>query len=211
MGMRVKFLMRLFANILKNQKRMRNSQLELLAPPPHSVLFLGDSITEQGMWHEWFPSQRVVNRGVSGERTDELLTRLATSCNSPSLVVLLIGTNDLSHGTPEAEIVHNLDRIVVELSERAPDATVIVQSVMPRARKYRDRVRSLNARFREVAASHEVIYLDLWPELASNEGTLKDGFSLDDLHLTGSGYAAWIGALRPLVEQPRLVNQIPRP
>jgi hypothetical protein len=31
------------------------------------VVFLGDSITAGGAWHEWFPDVPVVNRGIDGD------------------------------------------------------------------------------------------------------------------------------------------------
>ena len=42
------------------------SQFEVLRPPASPVVFLGDSITNRGMWSELLGNPRVVNRGIGG-------------------------------------------------------------------------------------------------------------------------------------------------
>src|SRR5689334_23354873 len=64
------------------------------------VLFLGDSITEGGMWPDLFPDLATSNRGIGGEATYDLLERLDSALNEPVAVSLMIGTNDL-HGPRE--------------------------------------------------------------------------------------------------------------
>jgi len=40
------------------------------------IIFLGDSITEEGKWSELFPKENVINRGISSDVTDDVLNRL---------------------------------------------------------------------------------------------------------------------------------------
>lgn len=78
------------------------SQFEVLPVLPGDTVFLGDSITEGGSWHELFPSSRVRNRGIGGEVTTGVLGRVnQISRGAPSQVFLLIGTNDLAFGIAE--------------------------------------------------------------------------------------------------------------
>ena len=71
---------------------------------PHRVLFLGDSLTEgfnSAVWHEHLAPRGVLNAGVGGDSTEELLWRLQNGNlegPEPEAVVLLIGSNDLSRG-----------------------------------------------------------------------------------------------------------------
>ena len=58
---------------------MRASQFAELAPAPGHVVLLGDSITEQGLWQEWFSGQPVLNRGISGETSADLLAAFVPS------------------------------------------------------------------------------------------------------------------------------------
>ena len=160
---------------------------------------LGDSITEFGNWDEWFPEFPMVNRGIGGETSGQVLERLGSAVNHPAAVFLLIGTNDLSFGIPQREIAQNVRSILAEIEAMAPGTPVVVQSVMPRSLAFRDEVTELNQRYRNVveAASGNVHYLDLWPVLETPDGALRPDLTEDRLHLNGSGYAQWADALRP--------------
>lgn len=185
---------------MRRQQEHRRSQFATLAPQPGSIVFLGDSISEGGLWDEWFPDAPVLNRGIGGETSAAVLARLDAAINRPSAVFLLVGTNDLSAGVPEADIARNIGAIADGITHRAPDARVLVQSVMPRSAAWRDEVRSLNEAIRRVAAPRErAEYLDLWPALATPRGVLRSEFTRDALHLNGDGYRAWVAVLRPLV------------
>ncbi|WP_062077174.1 alpha/beta hydrolase fold domain-containing protein [Demequina globuliformis] len=191
------YYLSLFAPMLERQKSMRNSQLEAIDVPRGALLFLGDSITEQGLWSEWFVDGPVVNRGVGGERSDEVLKRTQRELQEPAGVSLLIGTNDLTAEVEEDEIVANVDAILTLVREENVDVPIVLNSVMPRTADFRERIESLNVRYKTLAVKHGAVYLDLWPAFATDDGAIKQEFSLDDLHLTGAGYAVWVDLLRP--------------
>ena len=88
--------------VLAPLQRARQTQLALLPTLPGRVVLLGDSITEGGVWNELLPELPVLNRGVGGETSAQVLARLDLVLNAPSAVVLLIGTNDLSSGVSTA-------------------------------------------------------------------------------------------------------------
>jgi lysophospholipase L1-like esterase len=182
-------------------RAMKASHFEQLELRGGEVVFLGDSITEGGQWHEWFPHLAVANRGIGGDTTTGVLKRLHTAtAGPPSAVLLLIGTNDLSLQYPTEEIAANVDSIVTAVQADAPDAQIVLQSVMPRKAKRRERIQELNDRYRRIAHARGIRYLDLWPALADENGALNRAFTADDLHLNGAGYRAWIDLLRPVVE-----------
>lgn len=188
--------MRRFRDI---SKEMRRSQFKTLGVGSGKVVMLGDSITEQGMWGEWFPNTPIINRGVSGDTSAEVLARLDTAINAPSAVFLLIGTNDLGALAPLANIVNNVRAILAELDCREPGKPVFVQSIMPRSVDYLSDIQSLNAAYQDLVAATRlhVTYIDLWPALATSDGTLRPELLGDNLHLNGRGYAAWVEVLRP--------------
>ena len=165
------------------------------------MVFLGDSISEFGLWEEWFPAAGVLNRGIGGETSAQVLTRLETAINEPRGVFLLIGTNDLSAAVPQEQIAANVEAILRGIEKRAPGTPVYLQGVMPRTADFRFEIEALNERYRRLASSSAgtVHYIDLWPTLADEEGALKKEYSLDHLHLNGEGYRAWVDVLRPLV------------
>jgi len=180
---------------------MRRSQFEQLPALESRVVFLGDSITEAGQWDEWFPGVDVANRGIGGDTSQDVLDRLDSAVVGAKAVLLLVGTNDLWLKISVADIVHNVAETVAGISVRAPGAPILLQSVMPRAAKYRLRGVELNEAYRQLADRAGVTYIDLWPALSDGQGQLPAEYTLDRLHLTGRGYQAWVDLLRPYVEQ----------
>ncbi len=180
-------------------QRARRSQFAQLTPTAGSVVFLGDSITEGGIWEEWFPGADVVNRGIGGETAPQVLTRMDAVANDPAAIFLLIGTNDLTLRYPVESIAQNIHDIIARAGALAPDASIYLESVMPRGARWRKKVVRLNNLLRGVAAQTGARYVDLWPALADKEGALRPEFTIDGLHLTGAGYRAWVAILQPII------------
>jgi lysophospholipase L1-like esterase len=199
-----RFLSRaVISSLLRTTQVARRTQFEVLGPARGRMVMLGDSITEGGNWDEWFPDSPVVNRGIGGELSAQVLARLPTAVDRPRAVFLLIGTNDLAFDIPQQEIAHNVESILGTIERTAPGTPVVLQSVMPRALPFRDEILALNQRYRDLvaAAAGHVRYLDLWPALATPEGALRPELTEDKLHLNGNGYAEWVGALRPIITE----------
>jgi lysophospholipase L1-like esterase len=178
----------------------RRTQFEALPPARDAVVFLGDSITHHGLWESWFPELRTANRGIRSQTVQQVADRLGSAIDHPAAVSVLIGTNDLGglgDTTDVAVIGARFHDLVARIRELAPDAPVLVNSVMPRQQKYADAIERLNDRYRAVAERAKSTYIDLWPALATPERTLRPEFTLDGLHLTGAGYQAWTDVLRP--------------
>jgi lysophospholipase L1-like esterase len=196
--------------MLTTPQEHRRAQFAAVGTPADRIVFLGDSISEQGIWEQWFPDEPVLNRGIGGETSAQVLERLDTAINTPRAVFLLIGTNDLSMAVPEDMIVGNVRSILDGIERRAPGTHVYVQSVMPRTVRLRPEIDSLNRRYRQLVADApaNVRYLDLWPALADDDGTLKRRFTLDALHLNGEGYAAWVEMLRPALADVTAARQV---
>jgi lysophospholipase L1-like esterase len=189
-----------FGALQRTQQEHRRLQFGATGAHPDRVVFLGDSISEFGLWSEWFPDVPVLNRGIGGETSAQVLARLDTAIDSPRAVVLLVGTNDLTAGVPEDDIVANIRAILDGIEQRAPGTPVLLQSVMPRTADFASEVRALNERCRRLSESASTVrYVDLWPLLAADDGTLRPEYTLDRLHLNGEGYRAWVSALRPLL------------
>ena len=84
-------------------------------------MFLGDSITEGGLWDAWFQELPALNRGIGGDTTEDILARLDSAIDQPTAVSLLIGTNDL-HGFPRLPdldgVASRLRQIMGRIQER---------------------------------------------------------------------------------------------
>lgn len=175
------------------------SQFEELPISPGDSVFLGDSITEGGSWHELFPESPVRNRGISGDVTQGVLERIdQVRQGQPSQVFLLIGTNDLAFDIPETEIVGNIKKIVDEIHAESEHTQVYVQSVLPRAAEYREQVESLNRATRQ-AIDGVATWIDLYPLFLDSDGSIKNEYSNDELHLLGAGYVVWREAIKLFV------------
>jgi lysophospholipase L1-like esterase len=197
----LRLLLRILRPIVEPARLQRMSQFASLPKAQTDVLFVGDSITDLGLWYEWFPKISTINRGISGNTSAQVIERLDTLAAGAKAVFLLIGTNDLTLGVAEDQIVANVEKIVAFLVSDFPGATIVIQSVMPRSAKWKKRLESLNVRYQKVASEHGVDYLDLWPVLADASGTLPKAISLDALHLNGPGYQKWVDEISPIVSR----------
>ena len=188
--------------VIRRGVEMRVSQLERLTPLPGRVVFLGDSITDQGAWAEWFPELLTLNRGISGDSVSGVHARLGSALHDPTGISLLIGTNDLGgmgRSRRVDDIATQFDDLVQAIRDAAPGGVLLVNSVMPRTKRMAPTIRDLNERYASIADRAGATYVDLWPSLAAPDGSLGDAFTRDHLHLNGAGYEAWVGVLRPLL------------
>jgi len=178
-----------------------------------TLLFLGDSLTQEGSWQEWFPEQRVLNHGVGGDTTDAVLDRIDDVVAArPDEIVLLIGTNDLGTRQTVEHLVRTTETICVTLRRELPGSRMLLVSVLPRGREFAQRIREANIHLRQFASTVRAQFLDLWPALAQEDGEIDPRFSADRLHLTDEGYQAWLDELRPalgrLRESPPMTTPI---
>jgi len=179
---------------------MYTSQFDALPRPDVDVLLVGDSITAGAEWCEWLPGMSTANRGIPGDRTEHVLGRL-DSLGRGKVVCVLIGTNDLGYGIRIESIEANVRSLIGELRRRMPGSTIVLQSVMPRQRKYASRIAELNGLYKAIARDFGATYVDLWPALGDGRGGLRTDYTSDKLHLNGIGDAAWVDVLSPVIRQ----------
>lgn len=167
------------------------------------IVFAGDSLTAGGRWQEWFPEYEVLNYGVAGNTTDDLLERLGEIVDTkPQAIVLMIGTNDFGKRRRTTEyVVRNIETIMCDLRRDLPGARLLLQSIPPRGREFAPEIKDANRHLRQFSATVKAQYLDLWPALAFDGEELNPIFSDDRLHLNDAGYEAWLGELRPGLER----------
>lgn len=173
-----------------------------------AIVFVGDSITEGWrMLDQDFAGLplKVVNRGIGGDTTPNLLYRLQDDVLDlhPRALVLTIGTNDLGEHTPPADIADNLRQIHQRIRAACPGIPIAWCLVMPRKGDdtYPERIHELNALIVEIAGSDPgVTVCDTFAALALPDGSSKpEDFVPDRLHLNSGGYAAWRTVLFPIV------------
>ncbi|MCX5956577.1 MAG: GDSL-type esterase/lipase family protein [Cyanobacteria bacterium] len=101
-----------------------------LGSPASPLIALGDSITAAGPWSEAFPGRAVLNAGIPGNTTVDLLGRLdALPGLGGATVVLMAGINDLLQGEAPAPVADRILRIRRELLARGASRVVVVATL----------------------------------------------------------------------------------
>jgi beta-glucosidase len=181
-----------------------------------AVVFLGDSIFAR--WNgldKAFSPLRVANRGLGGDRTEDILRRLEFDVISlqPSALVLLAGTNDLRGGNPPETVLANIRLIISRLRDRFPDLPVVVCKLTPRESLpglFPERIVALNGAidrtFRDLPHTR---VCDLWTVFADNQGCARPDEFPDLLHPNPAAYARLTALLKPLLEEMLLSDSGP--
>ncbi len=176
-------------------RQHRYDSWRVLQPPQGAVVFVGNSITDMHNWGEAFgENAMIVNRGNSGAVSSELIENIDSwiGCR-PSMVFVMIGTNDLGWDSSTVAVVRNIRTFVSAIHEKSPATRVYLQSILP---AYEQRNRSLET----IKTANEVIrscsdsldyvsYIDLYNLLFPLLN--KEPYSLDGLHLEAYGYSLW--------------------
>jgi lysophospholipase L1-like esterase len=190
------------------------------------VLFLGDSITDnwrredgpqggKSIWDKNFAPLRAANFGISADRTQHVLWRMANGELDgirPKAIVLMIGTNNTglerdstTVRNTTAEVIEGVTAVVRGLRAKLPDAKILLLAIFPRGEKpdhpQRKQIAEINAALATLNDGHHVRYLDIGPVFLSPDGTLSKDIMPDFLHPNVKGYELWAGAIKkPLAE-----------
>ncbi|MEM9976927.1 MAG: GDSL-type esterase/lipase family protein [Cyanobacteria bacterium P01_D01_bin.2] len=177
--------------------------------PDHLTILLGDSLS---LWFpaELLPGQRVwMNQGISGEKTQSLLTRLhLLDVADVDTIFLMIGINDLIWGQSDRQLLANYREIMDYLVTYHPNTEVVVQSILPHGAETatwesrnllldlpNERIRGMNQSLQTIAKDYDAHYLELYPIFSDGEGNLRPDLTTDGLHLNRQGYLVWRAAI----------------
>ncbi len=180
----------------------RASIFEKLSIDSTDIVFLGNSITNFGEWGEFFKDYHVKNRGISGDRTEGVLARLNTILpGKPKKIFLMIGVNDLEHGSIPDSVVAGITRIVTKITVESPKTILYVQSILPvndqfgKFPKHTDKgafIIEINSKLKLLCKSKNLTFIDLYTSFKNkNDEKLNPDYTNDGLHLMGEGYLLW--------------------
>lgn len=162
---------------------------------------------EQSQYAYWMqkarPSWEVLNRGMRGQRTDQILMRFEYDVLdlSPDVLILMAGTNDLYQGYEPERAFENLHL----MTGRAASAgiRVVLCSILPlnvASPEVKQKILRLNARVQDFAKGPDPAFCDIYRLM---EDPRRPGFiadSPDDVHPNPAGYRRMGEALVPVVE-----------
>ena len=191
--------------------REENSKLGPPAAGEQRVVFLGDSITDGwGRRHgKFFPDRPWVNRGISGQTTPQMLLRFQQDVLAlqPQAVVLLAGVNDIAGntGAETLEAIKDNFRSMVALAKQA-HVRMVLCSTLPTGTipwhpgiDPRAEITALNTWLQTYAKEQHVSYLNYYDAMATPEGSMRPGLSVDGLHPNDAGYAVMEPLARKVV------------
>ena len=175
------------------------------------LVFVGDSLTFNWVqfpetFDRYYGSRAPLNMGVWGDRTEGVLLRLGEELNNlrPRLVVLLIGTNNTSNGSPPDDVALGIAEIVRLIHARTPSSRVLIVGILPRGLNP-SALRDSNARVNELVAKcadgATTFYANVAPALLSAGGQFTSQISPDEVHLSSAGYASLAQALEPFIRR----------
>lgn len=172
----------------------------LEAPPAGK----GDPTSQYAWWlKNLHPEWDVLNRGINGQRTDEIAGRFTRDvlAAAPHAVVIIAGVNDVYQGLPASHAIEHLRTMYARAHEA--DIAVVAGSILP----FNTATSDQNLRMREVndwIRSHargdaRVHFVDTRSAAAdrSNNDLLDE--SPDGLHPSPDGYRRVAEALAPVI------------
>ena len=167
----------------------------------NKIAFLGDRITFQEDWNVLFGTSDIINLGVSGNTTDDILARLEMAVSAkPQKLFLMIGINDLLRGKDVAYVFANYQKIITEIRLKSPNTKIYIESVLPMDNETSgqrfgtvdsQKIIELNNRIDSLSDGNNVFFIDLYPYFCGADNRLYAKYAKDGLHLNSHGYAVW--------------------
>lgn len=181
------------------------------------VVFLGDSIFRGGQWGEYFPGLSCRNRGISGQKTLDILNRVELiAVNHPKKIFLLVGINDILDDNSIETLSVNYRKILEAIKSTSPNTEVFPLSILPvNEQKCQDIllkkvtnkiIIEANKHIKSLCEEFEMVYVDCSPHLQNGNHEMNEEFTIDGIHLYVDGYLKLKNCIEPYVQE-QLVYQ----
>jgi lysophospholipase L1-like esterase len=170
------------------------------APPDGA----GDDTSQYAYWLvQAHPEWEVLNRGVNGERSDQIKDRFARDVliAKPAAVVLIAGVNDVYQGRPASHVIAQLSGMYEDAIHAA--ITVVAGSIIPyntATPAQNERMHEINAWIRDRSDGIRLHYVDSRGAVAMPGNIDLLGDTRDQLHPTAAGYRLMANAIAPALE-----------
>lgn len=178
------------------------------------LLMIGDSITNfweshgRIVWDSYYSHRKAINLGFSADRTEHVLWRLDNlplDKISPKGAVIMIGTNNVGHGsTSPKEAAEGIKAIVEKLEKQYPEMKILVLHVFPRDEKsngeMRKKVDEINSYLPDLLKGKKNVgLLSVNDKFLDAKGNLPKEIMPDMLHPNTFGYEIWAVAMEPAI------------
>lgn len=167
----------------------------------YARIVIGDSIMHFWGGAEGAPAQRgedswkelggeSLNLGCGYDKTENVLWRIyhgELDGVTADKVFIKIGTNNISFGDSDNDILAGIGAIVSAVSSRLPESEITVMGILPRREK-EDRIKALNKKIRKMTSEMEVRFADPGLNLLGKGGRIDESLFTDGLHPNSEGY-----------------------
>ena len=175
--------------------------------PPDGI---GDETSQYAYWlMQMHPDWCVLNRGVNGERSDQIRARFARDVVAerarhraePFIAIVIAGVNDIYQGRTAASVQRELEAMY----RAARDAGIptVAGSIIPyntATPEQNARMHAVNAWIRDYASGRDgIAFCDTRAAVSAPDDPDRLAASDDDLHPSADGYRLMALALEPPV------------
>jgi beta-glucosidase len=189
------------------------------APGDYDIEFIGDSITQgwefvgKNIWNQFYGQRKVINMGVSGDRTENVLWRFEhgqLDGIKAKVAVVMIGTNNSGKNKSgfdsytDNDILEGVVAIVNQIRTRQPDTKILLLGIFPRSAAFsaqRGRLLEINQVLAKLDDGKNIFYQDLGSQYVELDGTISKNIMPDALHPNEKGYVIWANAIEPKLKE----------
>ena len=192
--------------------RKANEKLKGTSSGGNRIVLVGDSITEG--WTEFnpgfFQENNMVNRGISGQTTPQMLIRLKQDAIhlDPKIIIINGGTNDIwgntGPSTPEM-IIDNLCSMAEIASKN--NIQVVLSTILP-VYQYPDRddiidppktISFINSVLQDYCNKNSLAFLNYFSPMADEKKGLRSDYGSDGVHPNKQGYSVMEQVVRETI------------
>jgi lysophospholipase L1-like esterase len=181
--------------------------------PP--VVFLGDSILarfEHGpgapVWWDTIAPYGAADYAIGGSETENVLWEIhqgQLNGITPSVIVLMIGSNNLAHGQSPGQTAAGVAACVANIQAKLPAASILLLGILPRGRNWNAPLRApiveTNSLIAQLANGSSVTFLDAGGLFLDLNGTIPTALMPEAVHPSRQGYQLLSAALQQPLQQ----------
>lgn len=174
------------------------------------IVFVGDSITDHGLFNEFFVDTKLLNRGIGGDNTEGVYNRMGEILSHhPKKIFIMVGVNDIFANFSQEKSMKYYKNIITNIKNESPSSEIYVQSVLPTKNgnitkkidliELNMKIKNYNDSLKVLCDEEGVSYVDLHSLFLKDGHTDEELLCEDGVHLNGKGYERWLVALEDKV------------